>query len=290
MTVGDTDIEFGDPVFEPSQARWCYSGKHTVKPLAVSEKSRVSSDIVTIETSANMQSEIDALPQNVRILTITKPSAGYIDDQIRPKLAVSMPQLETVRLIDVCFSKIKFNESLTPKLQSIEMQNVPSDCQMDVLSPQLKHFEMNYYNPPRDETWIHRMLASATQLQTFDSYKLCVTTLTFASNHLVRIKLHRSDILSELTIWAPALEELNLQACYDLERLYILEDHALNDPRRFKVSTDTMETWRNEPGNTATRFSPIQVNTTNACLSEQVVLTLQSNDRVIWEPDEDDGY
>jgi len=146
---------------------------------------------------------------------------------------------------------------------------------MEVLSRQLKHFEINYYDLPPGETWIHRMLASATQLQTFESYKLYVATLRFASNHLVRIKLHRSDILSELTIWAPALVELNLQACYDLERLHILEDHALNE---------------HEPGNNTTRFSPIQVDTTNACLSEQVVLTLQSNDRVIWEPDEDDGY
>ena len=90
---------------------------------------------------------------------------------------------------------------------------------------------------------INTMLAKATRLVTFDSYKLWIvggpsifrggfdprrdTPLRFASNDLKSLRLHRSDTLCGLEVWAPRLERLNLQACYDLDFVKVLADHPL---------------------------------------------------------------
>jgi hypothetical protein len=56
-------------------------------------------------------------------------------------------------------------------------------------------------------------------------YKLWVDRLNFASNELTSIDLHRSDSLEWLTLWAPNLRSLGLQACYGLDHIAFLETH-----------------------------------------------------------------
>jgi len=68
--------------------------------------------------------------------------------------------------------------------------------------------------------------------------------IAFASNDLTDVRLHRSDNLSSITLWAPRLLTLNVQACYSLEDIVILEDHVLSAglpadfaPTRFQLLT-----------------------------------------------------
>mmetsp|Transcript_10161 Transcript_10161/g.25486 ORF Transcript_10161/g.25486 Transcript_10161/m.25486 type:complete len:121 (-) Transcript_10161:131-493(-) len=65
-------------------------------------------------------------------------------------------------------------------------------------------------------------------LEKFDSYKLwSASKLTFASNALRSIRLHRAESLRELELWAPRLEKLDLQAVWDLDRIEFVENPAL---------------------------------------------------------------
>jgi hypothetical protein len=71
------------------------------------------------------------------------------------------------------------------------------------------------------------MLKAATRLESFDSYKLWVKRLIFASNELRSVDIHRSDSLESLQLWAPRLEFLGLQACFALTRLVFRPWHEL---------------------------------------------------------------
>ncbi|KAG7372359.1 MYND finger domain containing protein [Nitzschia inconspicua] len=251
-------------------AKFCFSGSHTIKPLPDTDLRRVTKDAMVLNAGPNLQQQIDAIPvtmPQIRILTIQ--STGGYDDSIQPKLEVSMPELETLQLIDVAFQKVTLNQQLTPKIEDLTMQNIPDECQLTVLLPELKTFSMHYYGPSSDESWIHEMLATSTKLVTFDSYKLRVgPELTFAGNSLQSINLHRAELLHSLTLYAPNLHHLSLQACYNFEGTFtILDSHPRFAPVRSQ--------------------SPFVVNTLNACLSPAIQRTLQSNPRIVWEDDGD---
>ncbi|KAG7372358.1 hypothetical protein IV203_018501 [Nitzschia inconspicua] len=199
---------------------------------------------------------------HVRILTIQ--SSGGFDDSIEHTLELSMPELEILRLMDVALHKVTLNEQLTPKLVDLTMQNIPEECQLTVLLPELKTFGMYFYGP-EDDSWIHEMLATSTKLVTFDSYKLTIgPKATFAGNNLESINLRRAERLHSLTIYAPNLNHLSLQASYNFDGTFtILDSHP--------------------------KFEPVQsqshfvVNISNACISPAVERTLQSNPRITVE-------
>ena len=160
-------------------------------------------------------------------------------------------------------------------MEELFLQNIPSECELEVKLPELKSFSMYYYDPPDDDTWIHDMLATAKKLQTFDSYKLRVgPELHFASNDLQSIRLHRAELLDSLSVYAPNLKDLNLQGCYGLDGdLTILDSHP---------------NFTKPPG----RGSNFHVNVTNACYSDSISRTLESHPRVMWDgpDDSDDDY
>ncbi|KAL7440620.1 hypothetical protein ACHAXM_007383 [Skeletonema potamos] len=266
------------PVFDVAAApitrgpKFCYSGVHTIKPLPVSDKRRISNDILVIDCGPNIQQEIDSIPKtmpNVRVLTIRR--TGFYDEDNNPTLDVAMPKLKTLKLIDCCFSKVNLNNQLTPLVEELFMQNIPDECEVTVQLPHLKEMTLHYYSG-EDGTWINDMLATATKLERFDSYKLRsfnTPELHFAGNDLRYIRLHRAECLESLSVYAPKLEELSLQACYGLRGyLTILETH---------------------PNFTRPQGAPstIFVNGTNACLSPSILRTLQNNPRVRFD---DDGH
>ena len=147
------------------------------------------------------------------------------------------------------------------------------------------------------------MLEAATRLESFDSYKLWVghAPLHFASNHLKTIRLHRSDTLSavsacacmrdlsilhsvvdhhaclfrrlcrlfrfnrhQFSVWSPVLQSLDLQACYSLEKIRLLDKHALA-----AVLPDDFRPSRN-----------IRINLLNACVDRSLLEELSSNPRI----------
>jgi hypothetical protein len=187
-----------------------------------------------------------------------------------------MPKLKTIKLIDVSFSKINLSMELTPLVEEVFMQNIPDECVLTVQLPQLKSFTMHYYGPTKNEQWFHDMLCTAKRLRTFDSYKLRIyPQIHFAGNDLQSIRLHRAECLTHLSIYAPNLVNLNLQACYDLADgdVTILDSHP---------------NFTRPPTGSGSKFT---VDTTNACLNQSIIRTFQSHPRVIWSgPDDDDEY
>jgi hypothetical protein len=253
--------------------KYCYVGPHTVKPLKSGDERRISVDILHLTAGPNIQREIDAIPStmpNVRVLSIQ--SDGCFDDSLNPTLEVAMPKLEKIKLIDVAFDKVNLNPELTPLVEDVFFQNIPDDCDLTVLLPELKQFSMHYYGPSDDEQWIHDMLRTAKKLESFDSYKLRVgPSLSFASNDLISIDLHRAECLRSLTLYAPKLRELRLQACYGLDgHLRILDSHP---------------DFERPPGQPSSFF----VNTTNACVSRSIAQTIESHPRA-QQWDEEDEY
>merc|ERR1712072_27635 len=66
-------------------------------------------------------------------------------------------------------------------------------------------------------------LFNASQLESFESYKLWGSEIRLCSNHLTNVNIRRSDSMHTIEIWAPKLEHLALVACYALEEIEILE-------------------------------------------------------------------
>lgn len=249
-------------------AKFCFSGSHTIKPLNDADERRVFVDAMALHSGPNLQKQLDAIPTtmpNIRIITI-QTTGGY-DDSIRPKLQVAMPKLEVLKLIDIAFETVTLNTQLTPNIQELFMQNIPEDCALTVLLPELREFSIHHYGPSDDDSWIHEMLSTSKKLVMFDSYKLRVgPELHFAGNDLKSIVLHRAEMLDSLSVYAPNLCKLSLQACYGLNgSLTILDSHP-NFPPVPSQST-------------------FVVNTLNACISPAIGRTLQSNPRIIWEDD-----
>ena len=248
-----------------SGEKFCYNGHHTIKPLKDSDQRRNHEGTLLLYAGSTLQQQITDIPNtmpNVRFLVIQ--SRGSYDDILAPSLEVAMPMLQSLKLIDVAFGKVKLNHELTPLIEELFMQNIPDECDITVELPKLKSFSMYYYGPVDNERWIHTMLNTATSLVSFDSYKFRICSqLKFAGNDLQNIRLHRAECLERVSIYAPRLKDLSLQACYDISEVELLDTHP-NFPR--------------PPG----RGSNFTVNTTNASINQTIARALENNPRVIW--------
>ena len=143
-------------------------------------------------------------------------------------------------------AKLHLAANLTPNLLNLEVHNVPETCEFSVVVPTLKTVEIRRFSPPdHDSRAINDMLAAATELETFRSFRLIVKEgLSFASNDLKSIELHQSEVLSGISLWAPNLEELNLRGCYSIKNVHILKSHILaeklpagHQPTTIRVNT-----------------------------------------------------
>ena len=250
----------GEPRLEGVQ--WCYAGVHTTQPLPPSDQRRVFPNTVALKSGPNLQREIDVLPADVQTLTISSGN-GFFDDEAQVVFERHLPDLVTLSLVDVSFSKVVLNKTLTPSLRRLRMQNVPDECDLALELPNLREVSIHFLGDC-DEV-INTMLAHATSLETFDSYKLWVGELHFASNELVEVDLHRSDALDTLTLYAPNLRKLGLQACYGLNNLTFRKVHPTLSALLPKDH----------------RPPPLEVNTTNAILGPRVRKALREHPRVV---------
>lgn len=243
--------------------KWCYEGPHTIKDLdAKGDDRRIFADLAVITGSpTEMNERIRALDgnQDIKVLKLQGDCDG--NDVI---LDISLPNLKEVQFHDVGMERIVLNQELTPNVEKIWMQNPSQSDEPDftILCPKLKECSI-YYWGPGDFEWVLNMLETATLLETFDSYKLRVDYLKFASNHLRSIRLHRAELLGRIDLWAPRLTNLNLQAAYDLQEVHFLKDHALKKdlPENFRFS------------------SALNVDSTNAILGEQAVKAILAHPR-----------
>lgn len=87
----------------------------------------------------------------------------------------SMPNLREFQLVDVGMEQIHLAPELTPKVETISMQNPTQDDDPDFIiqCPKLKCFACYYWGPGNPE-WVNTMLQHATKLESFDSYKFRV--------------------------------------------------------------------------------------------------------------------
>ena len=213
-----------------SGPRYCYEGPHTKAPLAKGDAKRVQPLTVHITESPRLQRSINAISEDTVCLIITDDSFEYYDDGAWV-FEKKLPNLRELRLDGVKFSRLVLNDELTPELRKLRVVNLGHTCDIRVRCPKLKDLTIHYLHPgdgDRDSEQINEALSAATKLERFDSYKLQISDpLEFASNNLESIYIHRSDGLEGLSMWAPNLKTLKLQANYNIGFIDFLEDHPL---------------------------------------------------------------
>jgi hypothetical protein len=242
-------------------AQWCFQGPHSTVALPTSDRRRVYPNTVSLVAGPDLQSQLDAIPEDTETLTVT--SGGMYDDSSSFTLDKRLPNLKKLQLVDVSWSRVRLDEATTPQLRSLRLQNVPNECELVLALPQLRDVTVHFWGGG-DEP-INAMLEAATQLESFDSYKLWVEELNFASNHLLSVDVHRSDSLERMTLWAPNLQRLGLQACFGLQDLAFLPTHALAAalPEGYVCT------------------NPLEVNTTNANLGQGARRAIREHPRTV---------
>ena len=230
--------------------KFCFRGDHISHSLPQSDKRRVYKGLFNIEQEgdSNVQPRIEDVLRSkrqsrVKVLFL-KGSHG---DSYPVTLRHAITNLTTLKIIDIHITKLHLTEELTPCLTDLELRNIPNECNFKVVVPTLKNISIQFLTPEEGgrSNYINEMLEAAQMLEKFDSYKLWVGDLKFASNHLEIIDLHRSDGLETLSIWAPNLKQLGLQACYEIESIKILKEHPTLSaalPEGHKPSTFTVNT------------------------------------------------
>ncbi|CAE8598647.1 unnamed protein product [Polarella glacialis] len=210
-------------------ARWCFCGPHTLDTVSSCDTRMIKSDSVDLKFGTGLQSKIDALCRDapsVKRLTITSSTEKDYYFEAGFTLAHRLLKLKCLHVIDVRMNKLTLSESLTPHLQELFLQNIGDECELEIALPSLRDIKIHYLET--STTTINKMLRMATGLVTFNTYKLIIDgELVFAGRELQTVKLHRSDCLSAVSIWAPQLLSLNLQACYAIQKVTILDEHEM---------------------------------------------------------------
>ena len=226
---------------------FCFDGQHSMAPLDSHDERRVFAHFLKLTVSDVLQSQLNGLPATQQDLeTLMVVANGFYDDTLSFQLDLGkLPHLLDLQLVDVAFDTVNLTEDNAPCLELLRMQNVPNHCDVVVTLPRLRKVTIHYFSG--DCTWVQDMLDVASALECFESYKLwtnSISMLTFAGPQLRSIDIHRSDSLEGVSIWAPRLGYLGLQACYSLQSIVFPETHALAStlpagfrPTNFEVNT-----------------------------------------------------
>jgi len=98
----------------------------------------------------------------------------------------------------------------------------------NVCLPELRSMSFQFIDV-EDPSGFGHSLSSCPKLDSFSSYKLWGLSVPKRETHILMLPscksldLYRSDDLNYLKIWAPRLENLNLQACYDISKVSLLD-------------------------------------------------------------------
>ena len=206
-------------------AEFCFLGPaHTSVTLEHADKRRVFPHSAALIAGPNLQREIDELPADVELLSIVKGSGFSLESGV--VLDRVFLQLRELKLIDTPFRRLRLTPATTPRLRVLTIQNLSNECDAQIVLPELRTFSLHYWHGHR--AVVENLLAAATKLETFDSYKLIANEdLVFASPNLTSIDLHRSDLLRSISIWAPRLKELGLQGCFGIDSIEFPATHVL---------------------------------------------------------------
>jgi len=208
--------------------RWCYEGAHTTKVLPEHDERRVRPHCVTLDqwkTGAELQRQIEEVDENVYSITIM--GDDYIEDP-EGVFDRKFPKLESLKIQVAPLRRIHLTAATCPRLKTLFLDNLLDECELTMAVPTLQNVSLYFWRAEDRPEAVVDMLAAASNLRSFESYKLWSNRhLRFVGPKLEYIRLHRAESLEHLELWAPNLQKLNLQACYDLRRVHFLPTHPL---------------------------------------------------------------
>ncbi|XP_070195959.1 uncharacterized protein [Littorina saxatilis] len=141
---------------------------------------------------------------------------------------VSFPNLETLDVNCQAVKAFNFQAKDYPKLRHLTMENVVGNIEcFDFDLPCLETISLQFVEVV-DPAGFGKSISRSPRLTSFSSYKLWglyvgggkYHTLVLPNCH--SLSLYRSDDLDRLKLWAPMLTSLDLQACYGLREVIIL--------------------------------------------------------------------
>jgi hypothetical protein len=241
---------------------FCFVGEHTTGHIDSDDERRVYKGVVNLSPSGgSIQHQLDNLEDKANITVVTIMAEGSFCEE-EYTFELNLPKLQELTIEDCAVQKLVLNDTLTPQLKKLKVQNAADEVEWLVECSNLEEISVNYLRPADDEM-ILKMLEKANKLVRWDSYKLHIMgEIVFISTQLEHIRIHRADCLQEFAVYSPVLRNLDLQACYDIQCIGILEE------------------WDGFPKIDNTTASKFRVNLLNACLPEGLEQALRDHERV----------
>ena len=182
-------------------AGWCFCGRHLSAALPDEDLCRVPQPGTELEIVEEEEGSLWALQRRLDGLPVTHPGLrkltiqGCHNDGDGVRLSARLPELRLLHVYDLGLRSLTLTEATTPRLAELHLRNVSGDCRFEVSLPAVRRMQLHHLEQKEDV--VNAMLAAATQLEEFDSYKLCqrVSHLRFAGNELRVLRIHRSDCL-----------------------------------------------------------------------------------------------
>jgi len=165
---------------------------------------------------------------------------------------VSFPTLENLDMMFQALRAIHFTQENTPKLKHLSIEQ-PCARDLEYFNTDLPDMEtMSFQFVTIDNpAGFGKSLSRSPRLRFFSGYKLWGLRVSKSKTHILvlpnctDLDLYRSDDLNYLKIWAPKLTDLNLQACYSITEVTLLdrkpkasgpEYNSAGDPSKYKVN------------------------------------------------------
>jgi len=250
-------------------------------------------------TGMDAQAVVDAIPEDAETIVI-RALKGYCDDIPLTFPKKKYPKLRNLRIHDVEMKSLTLTKEFCPNLNVLETQNSLDNCaksgRLKIVVPTLMELKMNHFRGPQGI--IQDMIdAASLQLVKFDTYKLWIeapdnadSSLRFHAPILRRLSLHRSDALTKLTLTAPFLRDLDLQACYELKDINfvpfparVLDELGIPEEMRQIWSgpygPQNLETLLHSSGLPSETLS-LRVNIQHAIIGERALAELRKHPRI----------
>merc|ERR1719244_1866798 len=142
---------------------------------------------------------------------------------------VSFPILKSLSMICQPIKSIHFTKKNTPILSSLDIESTLVKVEKFHLDlPELTYMGVQFVTVC-DPRGFGKSLSRSPKLESFMAYKLWGLHVPKSKAHVLvlpncqTLDLYRSDDLNYLQIWAPKLEELDLQAVYSITEVKILD-------------------------------------------------------------------
>jgi hypothetical protein len=138
---------------------------------------------------------------------------------------LKFPAMKRLSLSCCAAKELKLWDTAYPSLMYVDLSNMMGEVNFDLNLPHLEGFSAEFTHAA-DGEMVAKSWSRCVSLDSINAYKMWGLSSGFVLASLpncTSLCLYRSDDLQQLMIYAPKLEELNLQACYGLELLKIID-------------------------------------------------------------------